>query len=51
MATSGGGLAGIDVADNDDVGWLRSSFVGSKSVSDVFDEVKTASHCHIPHDG
>ena len=48
--TSGGGLAGIDVADNDDVEVATLFFtVGSKSVSDVFDEVRDCqSLSHTP---
>jgi hypothetical protein len=37
--TSGGGLAGIDVADNDDVDVATLFFtVGSKSVSNILEK-------------
>jgi hypothetical protein len=48
--TSGGGLAGIDVADNDDVEVATLFFtVGSKSASDVLDKVRVCqSQSHTP---
>ena len=50
QVTSGGGLAGIDVADNDDVD-VAALFltVGTESVS-VFLRMRQVKDGHIPHD-